>query len=258
MLLAFDDNGPGPVIVLLHGFPLGRWMWHAQVADLGGVYRLLTPDLRGHGETAAPEGIYTIDEMADDVIEWLDSLQITEPVVLGGLSMGGYVALSLVVRYPNRFRALMLMDTKAWADSVDAAANRLRLAQGVEESGDASAVIQGMIPRLFSSLTREQRPDVIGQAAEKMMRTNPRAVAGALRGMAERPDRTAVLGRITLPTLVLVGEDDIITPLVEAQAIAADIPGSTLVIIPHAGHMAPMENPAAVNRAIREFLNRLA
>src|SRR3954465_3916849 len=102
MLLAFDDYGPGPVVVLLHGFPLNRSMWSAQESTVGSIYRVIAPDLRGHGETAAPVGVYTMDAMADDVVETLDALRITEPVVLGGLSMGGYVALALMARYPER------------------------------------------------------------------------------------------------------------------------------------------------------------
>src|SRR3954453_17919765 len=108
MRLAYTDEGPGPAVVLLHGFPLGRGMWKEQVSGIGSMYRVIAPDLRGHGDSPAPEGDYTIDEMADDVVELLDTLSLDGPVVVGGLSMGGYVALSLVARYPERVRALML------------------------------------------------------------------------------------------------------------------------------------------------------
>ncbi len=117
MLLDFDDDGPGPVVVLLHGFPLDRTMWSFQRSSVGSIYRLITPDLRGHGHSAAPEGVYSVDAMADDVIETLDALQLTGPVHLGGLSMGGYVALSIAERYPERVKALMLINTRAAGDS---------------------------------------------------------------------------------------------------------------------------------------------
>src|SRR5438270_3134912 len=115
MLLAYEDQGLGPVVVLLHGFPLDHTMWESQLTTLGSLYRVITPDLRGHGKSAAPDGIYPVEDMADDVVELLDSLRITEPIVLGGLSMGGYVAMALAVRHPKRLRGLMLMDTKAGA-----------------------------------------------------------------------------------------------------------------------------------------------
>jgi pimeloyl-ACP methyl ester carboxylesterase len=258
MLLAFDDNGPGPVVVLLHGFPFDRSLWSAQVAEVGTTYRLITPDLRGHGESAAPDGTYSIDSMADDVVETLDALQLVEPVVLGGHSMGGYVALSLALRYPSRVRALVLIDTRAGADSYDGALSRKALARQVEETGDTSAVVAGMLPKLFSPMTRERRPDLIPALHDRMLKTHPRAIVGALRGMAERPDRTEDLGKLNVPTLVIVGEDDAITPPSEARALAEALPNATLEVIPNAGHVAPVEGAEGTNRAIMTFLNGLA
>lgn len=258
MLLAFDDNGPGPVVVLLHGFPFDRTMWSYQVAEVGATYRVITPDLRGHGETAAPDGAYPIDDMADDVIDLLDALQLTEPLVVGGLSMGGYIALSLALRYPERLRGLILIDTKAGADTPEAAANRLNLARQVEETHSTAAVVDGMLPRIFSSVTREHRPEAIEMIHERMVKTHPRAVAGALRGMAARPDRTGDLPRIAVPTLVLVGEDDAVTPPADARLMAESIPNARYEVIPNAGHLAPVENPEATSRAILAFLDGLA
>jgi pimeloyl-ACP methyl ester carboxylesterase len=257
MLLAYSDDGPGPVVVLLHGFPLDRTMWDEQRVTIGRVYRVIAPDLRGHGETAAPEGVYTMDDMADDVIELLDALGLTEPVVLGGLSMGGYVALSLVLRYPDRFRALMLMDTRAGADPPAAARGREEMARRVEEAGTAAPVVDALLPKLFSDLSRQRRADIIARTHEQMLRTPARAVAGALRGMALRPDRTADLPRIQVPTLVMVGTDDVITPAEEARQLAQGLPNARLVEIPDAGHLSPLENPAPANAAMLEFLASL-
>src|SRR5262249_8912113 len=162
MLLAYDDYGPGPVVVLLHGFPLNRSMWSAQETSVGSIYRVIAPDLRGHGESAAPEGVYTIDGMADDVIELLDALQLREPVVLGGLSMGGCRALPLIVRYPGRFRALRRMDPRPTADSPDAARNREDLASKVEASGNAGHVVEAMWPKMVSDATRRRRAELLG------------------------------------------------------------------------------------------------
>lgn len=255
MLLAFEDYGPGPVVVLLHGFPLDRTMWIAQQTTLGARYRVITPDLRGHGETAAPEGIYPIDDMADDVVELIDGLKILEPIVLGGLSMGGYIALSLAVRYPKRLRGLMLMDTRAGADTPEAARAREDLALQVEAADSAEPAVAAMLPKLFSDVSRTRRADTIARVRAQMARTPARAVAGALRGMARRPDRTGDLVRIAVPTLVLAGADDHLIPLDESRGMAEAIPQAQLVVIPDAGHLAPLEDPEASNAAILRFLD---
>jgi len=258
MLLAYDDNGPGPVVVLLHGFPLNRKVWTAQETSVGSIYRVIAPDLRGHGGSAAPGGIYTMDEMASDVLELLDALQLNEPVVLGGLSMGGYVALSLMARAPDRFRGLMLMDTRATADTPEAARNREQLAVTVETTASTKPVVDAMLPKLFSDETRARRADLILPVRGGMERMSPRGMAGALYGMAQRPDRTAELANIRVPTLVLVGEHDVITPPDEARKLAGAIPGARLAIIPGAGHLAPLENPSAADEAILQFLGTLS
>jgi 3-oxoadipate enol-lactonase len=244
-------------VVLLHGFPLSREMWREQLTGLGSIYRVIAPDLRGHGDSPAPEGVYTMDEMADDVVELLDTLHITERVVLGGMSMGGYVALSLVARYPERIRALLLMDTRAGADSPEAAANRETSAQSVLSAGSSAPVVGAMVPKLFAKMTLEQRPERVEPMMTIMEKTSPRGIAGALRGMAARPDRRGELPGIKIPTLVLVGEQDVITPPAEAKAMAEAIPGARLEVIPDAGHMAAYENFSAANAAILQFLNSL-
>ena len=257
MLLDFDDDGPGPAVVLLHGFPMDRSIWAHQRASVGAIYRLITPDLRGHGRSAAPDGIYTIDAMADDVIETLDALQLTEPLVLGGLSLGGYVALSIARRYPERLKGLMLLNTRAAADSPEAAANREEQAREVEASGDVEPVVAAMLPRLFAEATAKDHPEVVKRLHAHMSRTVPRAVVGALRGMAARPDRTEFLPRLAIPTLVIAGLDDAVVPMSEARAMAAAIPNAHFVAVPHAGHLAPLENHQATDAAILGFLESL-
>ena len=257
MQLAFLDEGPGPAVVLLHGFPLSGAMWREQLTGVGSIYRLIVPDLRGHGASPAPDGVYTMDDMADDVIELLDTLSLDAPVVVGGLSMGGYVALSLVSRYPSRVRGLMLMDTRAGADSPEAAQKREEMAQAVLAAGNAGPVVESMIPRLFAKMTLEQRPERVAMLREVMDRSTARGVVGALRGMACRPDRRADLAKIAVPTLVLVGEEDVITPPTEAQALADAISESRLEVIPGSGHMAPFENPGVANPVILRFLESL-
>jgi 3-oxoadipate enol-lactonase len=257
MDLAYADEGPGPVVMLLHGFPLSRAMWVDQLSGIGSIYRVIAPDLRGHGESPVPEGVYTMDAMADDVVELLETLEISGPVVVGGLSMGGYVALSLAARYPTRVRALMLMDTKAAPDTPEAAQAREAMAQAVIAADSAAPVVDAMLPRLFAKMTLEQRPERVEPMKKVMSRTSPRGIAGALRGMAARPDRRADLPKIVVPTLVLVGDEDVITPVAESKSMAEALPNARLEVIRQAGHLAPYENPSDANAAILRFLKTL-
>ncbi len=257
MILAFDDDGPGPVVVLLHGFPLDRSMWAHQRSSVGALYRVISPDLRGHGESAAPDGIYPVDAMADDVIETLDALQLDGPLVVGGLSMGGYVALSIALRHPDRVRALMLMNTRSAADSPEAARAREEQAGQVEASGDVEPVVARMLPDLFARSTFEAHPELVARVHHQMARTPARAVAGTLRGLAIRPDRTVDLPRIAVPTLVIAGAEDRLIPVEESERLARGIPKARLVTIPDAGHLAPLENHEPTDAAILEFLKSL-
>ncbi|WP_165063864.1 alpha/beta fold hydrolase [Paludisphaera rhizosphaerae] len=254
MLLAYTDQGTGPVVVLLHGFPLSRAMWDAQVHALSASHRVVAPDLRGHGESPAPDGTYTMDQMADDVAELLDGLGIVEPVVLGGLSMGGYVALAFALKHPNRLRGLILADTRAAADAPEAARLREETAQSVSREGRTATVVETMIPRLFARTTLQNRPGLVSAMQEVMERTSASGVIGALLGMARRPDRRDRLGEIIAPTLVVVGQEDVVSPPEEARAIAEALPNSQLAIIPHAGHLAPYEDPEAFNAVVLAFL----
>jgi pimeloyl-ACP methyl ester carboxylesterase len=245
------------LVVLLHGYPLNRSMWLAQMHSLG-TWPVCAPDLRGHGESFANDGVYTMDLLADDVMETLDELHLRRPVVLGGLSMGGYVALAAIARYPDRFRGLILMDTRAAADAPEAAANREAQARQVEATGEIDPIIDAMLPRLFAPATPQRQPQLVDEVLAMMLGTMPLGIIGALRGMAARPDRTAELPSIRVPTLVLAGADDgLITPD-EMRRMAAAIPNARFEIIPDAGHLAPMENPAACNTAILDFLGTVA
>lgn len=258
MLLYHEDVGPGPVVVLLHGFPLDSSMWEYQYSAIGSMYRIIAPDLRGHGLSAVPEGVYTIGEMADDVIDTLDALGITEPVVVGGHSMGGYIALSMAARYPERLRGLILINTRAAADTADAARGRETTAKEIETSGRVEGVVSSMLGKLFAPGAAERHAEHFERIGQIMRRTNPMAMAGALRGMASRPDRTADLTRITMPTLVLAGSDDQLIPPLESRRMAETLPNARLVMVPEAGHMAPLENPVAVDEAMHAFLGSLA
>ena len=254
MILKLERSGTGRPLVLLHGFPLDRTMWTAQAEHFSSGWDVICPDLRGHGESPAPEGIYEVDTLADDVLETLDSIGVTGPFVLGGLSMGGYVALSIATRFPDRLAGLFLMNTRAAGDAPATAENRQRQAKAIEESGSAIEVVDAMVPKLFSSASLAGRPGLVAATTDQMRRTSPIGIIGTLRGLAIRPDRTGQLGNIRIPTVVIAGPEDQVIPLAEAEAMAAAIPGASLVVIQGAGHLAPMENPEATNRAMAEAL----
>ncbi|MGE3316221.1 MAG: alpha/beta fold hydrolase [Planctomycetaceae bacterium] len=251
--IAVYDEGSGPPILFVHGFPLSHEMWNSQIDALRETHRCIAPDLRGFGDSDITMGIVSMEEFADDLVGLIKALGITEPVVYCGLSMGGYIAFPFLQKYGSHVRALILCNTRAQADTTEGAQNRLKLAALAMAKGP-DAALEAMMPRLFAADTPTQRPDVIEQMRRMIMKTNPIGIAAGLSGMAARPDSTALLELIDVPTLVIVGTEDRITPPEDAKKMADAIPGAKFVEIEHAGHMSPMENPAAVNAALTTFL----
>jgi 3-oxoadipate enol-lactonase len=227
-------------VVLLHAFPLSSAMWQPQIEALGQQYRIVTPDLRGFGSRAGETG--SIAEMADDVAGL-----IAEPVVLGGLSMGGYVALAFARKYPEKLRALILADTKAEADDATGKANRDKMI-AFAETHTARDVIDSVMPKMAI------QPHAIEQIRAIASAQPIAGIVNAVRAMRDRPDSTDLLPAIRVPTLVLVGSADALTPPPLAQALAGRIAGARLEVIPGAGHISNLENPAAFNRAVQSFL----
>ena len=258
--LAYVDRGSGPPILLVHGFPLDHTMWAAQVDALADRWRVLAPDLRGFGQSplgdADPHHGISMEQYADDLAGLLDALQIREPVVLVGFSMGGYIAWQFVRKYCVRLRALIQCDTRAAADNDEGRAGRLKMAEHVAEWG-AARVAEMMGPKLFAPRTFETRPEIFAAVRRVVENTSPAAIAAAQRGMAARPDVTAMLPTISVPTLVVAGAEDAISPPAEMKTIAAAIPNAQFVQIPDAGHMTTMENPEAVNAALRSFMEKI-
>jgi len=256
MELAVADEGSGPPLVLVHGFPLDHGMWSAQVAALSGQYRVIAPDLRGFGRSGVTVGKVTMEQFADDLAALLEALEVDRPVVFGGLSMGGYIGWAFWRKHRRRVRALILCDTRAAADTPEAAAGRLETADRVLREG-AGALVETMIPKLVAPATFRAHPDVVESLRRVMRSTDPEGIAAAGRGMAQRPDATSMLPRIDCPCLVLVGRHDALTTPDQMRTMAEAIPGARFVEIPDAGHVAPVENPAAVGAAMTEFLGGL-
>lgn len=258
--MAYVDEGQGVPLLLVHGFPLDHTMWDAQIAALSRGTRVIAPDLRGFGRTPlapgdAERGI-SMEAYADDLAELLDQLSIREPIVLVGFSMGGYVAWQFVRKYGGRLRALVQCDTRAKTDTEEARMGRIKMAECVAEWG-SGRVAEMMGPKLFAPETFMRKPEVVAAVRAVVERTRPAGTAAAQRGMAARPDMTGLLPTIKVPTLVLVGEFDAISPPAEMKEIAHAIPGAEFVVISHAGHMTTMEEPAMVNNALTNFLDRV-
>jgi 3-oxoadipate enol-lactonase len=247
------DEGQGDPILFVHGFPLNHSMWDAQLKALAATHRVIAPDLRGFGSSDVTAGTVTMEQLADDCAALLDALGVREPINFCGLSMGGYVAWQFVRKYGHRLHRLILCDTRAAADTPEAAATRLKMAEHVTTAG-VEMVAKAMTPKLFARSTIESRPEVVEAVQQMMLATKPEGIAAAQRGMAARLDMRDLLPSVNLPTLVIVGVEDAISTVDEMRDISDTIPTATFRSIPNAGHMSPMENPAAVNAALTAFL----
>lgn len=253
--LNVHEEGEGRPLVLVHGFPLDHTMWRSQIETFATTHRVIAPDLRGFGRSGPAGGVVTMEQFADDLAAMLDALGIDEPISLCGLSMGGYVALQFAHKHPGRLRDLILCDTRSAADSPEAAEGRKKLAaQALAEGADV--VARAMLPKLFSDSTRNKHPELVESMRQVILATAPATIAAAALGMATRPDVTEWLADIRVPTLVIVGEHDVITPVSEMRGLVDAIPDSVWVEVPEAGHMSPLENPEVVNTSMQEFLMR--
>ncbi len=246
-------KGSGPTFLLVHGFPLDHQMWNGQIDDLAEDFHVVAPDLRGFGGSDVTAGCTLMEQFADDLAHLLDSLELDEPVIFCGLSMGGYIAWQFWKRHRDRLSHLILCDTRAVPDTPDAAETRRATAQRVLSEGTAF-LAETMLPKLFSERTRLQNRSIVADTQRIIESAQPAGIAAALHGMAQRVDATPWLAEIELPTLVLCGQQDAISSVAEMQGIADAIRNAELAVIPACGHMAPLEGPIHVNKAIRGFL----
>jgi 3-oxoadipate enol-lactonase len=253
--LNYSEAGQGTPVVLLHGFPLSAAIWHDQWKSLSDDFRVITPNLRGHGQSPAPSGVYEMEVLAGDVLALLDRLAIQKAVIMGH-SMEGYVALAGWRLAPERFLALGLVASQAGADTEEGRQGRYKMAEKVEAEG-SKVIADAMLPKLFAPNLPTDAP-ISAQVRRLILNTSPAGIIGALKGMAVRPDSTLLLPGINIPALVLAGDQDQIIPAGKAQAMAAALPRATLATINNAGHMPMLEKPEATTNAIRAFLRRIA
>lgn len=261
--LSYVDHGPRGsrhTLLFLHGFPFNADMWEPQWATISPTWRLIAPDFRGFGESDADKGLLasaglTLEDYARDVVGVLDELELAEPVI-AGLSMGGYVAFAIMRLGNVRMSGLVLADTRPQADTEEGRAGRQRMIGLLDREG-AAGVADDMLPKLVSDETRQNRPEVVDRVRHLILPASPDAIKGALYRMMARPDSGPQLEAIKWPTLILVGERDVLTPPNLSHDMHTRIAGATLETIPSAGHMSNLEQPEAFNAALIRFLDRL-
>jgi pimeloyl-ACP methyl ester carboxylesterase len=250
------ETGAGVPVVLLHAFPLSSAMWLEQRNDLADTCRVITPDLRGFGGSQLGFDEPSLDLMADDVAAVLDRLDLAE-VVLGGLSMGGYVAMAFLRRHPGRASALLLADTKAGADPDAARDNRLRIAAALTEDDSTQVLVDDVLPSLVGETTRREQPLVLGRVRALVEAAPPPAAAWAQRAMAGRPDSLDTLRKVDVPAVVVLGDEDQLASRDDGAAMVEALPQGRLVVVPGAGHLSAVEAPGAFATAVRELVGRL-
>lgn len=248
--------GDGPAVVLLHPFPVHHEFWLPVTEALGGRYRIVLPDLRGHGESELGKSPATMEKHAADIARVMDHADVGRAPLIG-VSIGGYALFEFWRKYRGRVAALGLWNTKAPADSEEARNGRLQAAKDVLERG-TEPFFESMIPKLLGKTTRETRPDLVDGALRMMRKMSPEDVAEVQRGMAERPDSVETLKTITVPTLVVTGDEDVATGVSEAELMHRHIAGSQMKVIPKAGHYAAWEQPQSATLLLRQFLDGLS
>ena len=257
--IAYLDSAPGArdlrAVVLLHAFPLGASMWEPQLRSVPKGWRLITPDLRGFGGSTSDNGTPTMDDYAVDVMGLLGELGVGRAVV-GGCSMGGYATFALLKRAPDLAIGVVLSDTRMGADSPEGRANRRSMLALVDREGP-SGVARDMMPKLLGPTSRQSRQDVEALVRRLIKQQSPQAIRGAIVRMMDRPDAFATLQSVTVPTLIVTGEEDALTPVDDARKMHAAQPKAELVIIPGAGHLANLETPDAFNAVLAGFLARV-
>jgi pimeloyl-ACP methyl ester carboxylesterase len=251
--IAYEDDGRGDPLVLVHGHPFDRSMWRPQIERFSRTgRRVIAPDLRGYGESTVVGGKTTLETFAWDIRTLLDHLEVGA-VVLAGLSMGGQIVMEFHRLFPERLRGLVLADTSASAETEDGKRARNEMADRLLREG-MGPYAEDVLPRMIAPANIEAHPEVARHVLGMMLKTSPVGAAAALRGRAERPDYVEMLSRVEVPTLVVVGRGDGLTPIADAQLLHDRVPGSTLVIIEGAAHMPNLERPAEFNAALAEFL----
>jgi 3-oxoadipate enol-lactonase len=251
--IAYESLGSGPPVVLLHPFPAHHELWLPAAQSLLSRYQVILPDLRGHGESGVGEGPATMEKHAADIARILDHAEVGR-AAFAGVSIGGYALFEFWRRYRGRVAALMLIDTKAQSDTPEGRKGRLQAAADVLERG-TEPFIESMLPKLLGQTTHGTRPDLVEAARKMMLKMSPEDISQVQKGMAERPDSVPTLKTINVPTLIAVGDEDMLSTVADAELMRQNIAGSQLKVIPRAGHYSPWEQPDEGGKMVRQFFD---
>jgi len=251
-MLAYESAGQGIPLVLIHAFPLFSSMWSLEIKGLEQRVKVIAPDLPGFGRS--PRQVKpSISGMAQEVARLLDSIKVKEPAMIAGLSMGGYVAFEFFRQFPERVKGLGLFSTRAGADTPEAREKRLKTADEIQRGG-LESFTKTILPKLVGKTTLESNPELVHEITGMITSSSREGVASALLAMAERRDSTDLLGSIKCPTLIIAGEEDALIPFSEAETMHAQIAGSQFHLLPKAGHLVNLEQPAAFQQVFEKFL----
>jgi pimeloyl-ACP methyl ester carboxylesterase len=251
--IVYEIQGNGPPVILLHPFPCHHEFWNPIAPALNSRYRLISPDLRGHGDSEIGEGPALMGKHAQDVARVMDAADTGKAAFIV-CSIGGYIWFEFWRRFRERVSALVLCNSRPQADTVEARANRLQAAAGVLEQG-TEPFVDGMIPKLMGRTTVGMRPDLVDGARRMMRKMSPQDISLVQRGMAERPDSVGDLKTINVPTLIVMGEEDGLSTAADGELMRQSIAGSQLKMIPKAGHYSPWEQPELAGKILRQFLD---
>ncbi len=257
LTVSYNDEGENgtPVVIFIHGFPFNKAMWDKQLEALKENYRVIAYDVRGHGNSDAGKGDFSIELFANDLLSFMDALKL-DKAMLCGLSMGGYIALNAVEKDPDRFDALILSDTTCIADTPEVKEKRMKAIESIKKAG-VEKYAEESIKNLFAPESLSTKKEEIAAVRDMIVNTSKQSLYKTLRAFYERKETCSKLQDINVPVLIMVGKEDKITPLDAAQFIHEKIEGSTLNIIEHAGHLSNMENPSAFNTQLEEFVSTI-
>lgn len=256
IILCYDDWGIGEVpIIFIHGFPFDKSIWDLQVENLKSCNRVIVFDIRGFGKSSSDHRQPSMDLFADDLIQFMDALQIKKAIV-GGLSMGGYIVLNAIKRFPQRFKAIILSDTQCIADSSEGREKRQKTIEHINTYG-LSSFTESFVKNIFSPFSILHQNEAVEKIRHIILATPVRIVTSTIATLAHREETCSILAKIVVPTLVICGKEDVVTPPAQSEMIACNIAGSVLHLIDNAGHLSNIEQPKIFNQHLKNFVSDL-